>query len=42
MKGIIKLKSSDGLDRERKGDKSLIIWIDIQKILKDLMHGQGM
>lgn len=38
MKGIIKLQGSDGLDRESKADKDLIIWIDIQKILHDLVN----
>lgn len=40
MKGIIKLHGSDGLDREKKGDKDLIIWIDIQKAIGDLVTGR--
>lgn len=42
MKGIIKLKGSDGLDKDKKEDKNLIIWIDIQKILGDMMLSQIM
>lgn len=38
MKGIIKLQGSDGLDREKKGDKDLVIWIDIQKAIGDLVN----
>jgi purine-binding chemotaxis protein CheW len=38
LKGIIKLQGSDGLDKERKAEKDLIIWIDIQKILEDLLR----
>ncbi len=33
MKGVIKLQGSDGLEREKKGDKDLVIWIDIQKAI---------
>lgn len=38
MKGIIKLHGSDGLDKEKKADKDLIIWIDIQKAIGDLVN----
>ena len=41
MKGIIKLQGSDGLDREKKGEKDLVIWIDIQKALGDLVNDRG-
>jgi purine-binding chemotaxis protein CheW len=34
VKGIIKIKGDEG---EKKG-KSLIIWIDMQKVLKDLAN----
>jgi purine-binding chemotaxis protein CheW len=40
MKGIIKLHGSDGPDREKKGEKDLIIWIDIQKAIADLVTGR--
>lgn len=40
MKGVIKLHGSDGLDKEKKADKDLIIWIDIQKAIGDLVNGR--
>ncbi|WP_300998852.1 hypothetical protein [Methanoculleus sp.] len=40
MKGIIELHGSDGIDREKKGDKDLTIWIDIQKTLRDPVNGR--
>lgn len=38
MKGIIKLQGIDASDREKKGDKGLVIWIDIQKAIGDLVN----
>ncbi len=40
MKGVIKLQGSDGLDREKKGDQDLVIWIDIQKAIGDLVNNR--
>ena len=40
-KRIEKHQGSYGLDREKKGEKDLVIWIDIQKALGDLVNDRG-